>query len=643
MCGIAGIFNRFGAGVDRSILTRMAQSLRHRGPDGDGFWIEGAIGLAHQRLAIRDLSAAGRQPMCDAENRVFVTFNGEIYNDQELKAELERDFGFRFRTTCDTEVLPYAYLAWGDAMFSRLEGMFAIGLWDRAAGRLVLARDAIGIKPLYCVEVNNSVLFASEVKGLLASGALTLCLDPAALHTFFAAGHVGNRSSLVTGVQQVPPGSIISFTKRTKREFQFWRPMRTGQIDDLDDAIDEFTLRLDQVVTSQLVADVPISILQSGGIDSSLISMTVARNGGDPTLYTAGFSEFSHDETALASQVAEASGLKHKVISVDRGQDLENAFVSTVHHFDGQSADTGALGFYQIAAAVRRYSKVVLSGDGGDEFFGGYETYAATRVAEFCRPILPPLLAGMVGKWAYRAGRGTEARLPASAILARFFLGLAEGAARPHLHWRRLVPAFLARQLYGPGMGDLATTNPYTEYASYYDSAHGGVVDKAMSADQRFHLQSVLAKVDAMSMAHGLEVRVPLLDRRIMEFAGQLSIRLLNPPFGPTKRVLRKAAERLGVPVAVTRARKRGFNVPIGRLLRTELRSLGDRYLDREAAVMEPFLNPDAVRNLWRGHQEKRADYAFVLWPILTFCTWRSGLGRTTGVTRASEQETATI
>jgi asparagine synthase (glutamine-hydrolysing) len=626
MCGIAGWYNRDGRPVDARLLTDMSDRMIHRGPDDHAIWLSGSIGLAHRRLSIRDLSSAGRQPMSDAEQRVFVTYNGEIYNDRLLRAELERDFGFRFRTSCDTEVLPYAYLAWGDDMFERLEGMFAIGLWDVANERLVLARDGIGIKPVLFADTGSAVVFASEMKGVLASGLVSADLDSNSLHTFLAAGHAGPSATLVTTVEQVPPGSIVAFSRAGRHSMRYWQPRRSGDIVDMETAVDLVSRTLDEVVGDQLVSDVPLSILQSGGIDSSLISLSVGRTGAKPPLFTASFDEPSHDEVDLARQVADVAGLSHRVVPVHAGQGLDRIFRSMVHHFDGQCADTGALGFYCLAEAVRKHSTVVLSGDGGDEFFGGYETYAATRVAELVRRVTPVGLARVAGQLAYRASPGNEGRLPGAALVARFASGIAEGGSRPHLQWRRLIPAPLLPDLYGPAMRELASTSPYREYAAHFDAASGHVLDRAMLADQQFHLQSVLAKVDAMSMAHSLEVRVPLLDRRIMELAGRIQLRLLSPWNGAPKRVLRDLARRLGAPAGVTRARKKGFNVPIARLLRGDLRSLAEQMLDRDADVTTPYLRPDSVRALWRAHRDGRTNHAFALWPILTVATWRAGL-----------------
>jgi asparagine synthase (glutamine-hydrolysing) len=629
MCGIAGCFNRGGQPVDARALAAMSAALIHRGPDGDGMWSEGAIGLAHRRLAIRDLSPNGRQPMADATGRIVVTYNGEIYNDRELRGDLERNFGFKFRTSCDTEILPYAYLAWGEAMFEYLEGFYAVGLWDRDERRLLLARDGIGIKSLYYAASGDAVLFASEVKGLLASGRVTSELDPDALHTFFAAGHAGTARSLIKGIQQVPPGSVVSFTATERVERQFWRPYRAPKIRDLETALGHLERALDEVVESQLISDVPLAVLQSGGIDSSLISLTLGRRGFKTPLFTASFADRSHDETDDARLVAATAGLPHRTIECDTSHDLEGAFRAVVYHFDGQCADTGALGFYQLAGSVREHSTVVLSGDGGDEFFCGYETYLATRAAEVARHVVPRWFARLVGRLAYRANARNEGRLPLAAIAARFALGLGEGGATPHLYWRRLVPGFIAQKVYGPAMDGLAAASPYSEYARYYCEPHSEVLDRAMVADQRFHLQGVLTKVDAMSMAHSLEVRVPLLDRRIMELAGQIDVSLMNPPpNGPPKYVLRKLAERLGMPASVASARKKGFNVPIARLMRRDLMSVCDQVLDRHADVLAPYLKPEVVRRLWRAHRDEEAENAFALWPILIVATWKAGLAR---------------
>jgi asparagine synthase (glutamine-hydrolysing) len=372
-----------------------------------------------------------------------------------------------------------------------------------------------------------------------------------------------------------------------------------------------------------------------------LVSLTVGRRRIPIPLYTASFDEPSHDEVDLAQRVAAAANLPHNIISADGSGALSETFLSMVHHFDAQCADTGALGFYCLSQAVRKHSKVVLSGDGGDEFFAGYETYAATRAAEILRHIVPIPLARWVGATAYRTDPMNESRLPISSILSRFASGLAEGGRHPHLEWRRLLPAALEREVYGPAMSELAGTTPYREYAAFYDASPGGTLDRAMLADQQFHLQSVLAKVDAMSMAHGLEVRVPLLDRRIMDLAGRMSVRLLNRWNGRPKALLRALARRLGAPPTVTDARKKGFNVPIARMLRGELAPIGNQLFTHDADVLAPYLKADAVRALWLAHRDGQCNHAFALWPLLILAAWRAGLTKSAQKTHSDSVESS--
>lgn len=621
MCGISGWFNRNGAPVDTEVLRAMTDTLAHRGPDDSAVWTDGAIGLGHRRLSIRDLSKAGRQPMSDRSRRIFVTYNGELYNDGELRKELESGFGFEFQTGCDTEILPLGYLAWGERLFDRLEGMYSIGLWDSEHRKLLLARDGVGVKPLYFHSSQELVLFGSEIKALLAHPAMRKTLDPEALHTFLAAGHCGPSHSLIAGIRQVPPGSVVAFSAFDRQERRFWRPRRTGELTDLTAALEEFEPLWHDVVSSQLVSDVPIGVLQSGGIDSSLVSLSLFKQGKRTPLFTSSFDEVSYDESHLAAQVAATTGFEHHVLPVHVDTDAIGTFRAVVDHFDGQCADTGSYAYYRLCEAVRRQAKVVLSGDGGDEFFGGYDTYRASRLAAQLAP-LPRSLLNVAGRFAYRSAAANEKRMPFPAVAARFALGLANGGAYAHTQWRRLLPAFLITKLYGPELLPLAGESPYAEYEKLMDESPGELVDRCLLADQQFHLPSVLAKVDAMSMAHSLEVRVPLLDRRIMEFAGRCSTELLVPRHGAGKLLLRQAAARLGAPRMVLEARKRGFNVPLANLLRNALAPLAEECLERSPDILSPYFSPDSVRRLWREHRDRRTNHEFALWPILMLAVW---------------------
>ena len=625
MCGIAGWLQRDGARIDPAVLARMTALLAHRGPDGSGTWDDGAIGLGHRRLAIRDLSALGRQPLCDAAGRVTISYNGEIYNDAELRRELERDHGVVFRSTCDAETIPYAYLAWGERAFDRLEGMFAIALWDQEQRVLHLARDGIGIKPLYWAEAGQAVLFASEAKAILAHPAIRRTLDPDGLHALLATGHAGPDASVWAGLRQVPPGTLLSFAGNRSVSRRFWAPRRQPDITALDEAVEALGATLRDVVESQVVADVPLGVLQSGGIDSTLVTLTAARCARQTPIFTAAFQDSSYDESDAASAVARVAGRPHHTIPMDgamRAEAAEEVFRSVAWHTDGQCADTGLLAFWHLSEGVRRHTTVVLSGDGGDEFFAGYDTYGATRAAaRLAAPSLRPLFAAG-GRALYAAFPGTETRLPKTAMAGRFLLGLGAGDAPPHLQWRRLVPRPLLPALYGPAMAGLARQSPYRAYQEAFEADTGSLLDRALIADQRYHLPSVLMKVDTMSMAHGLEVRVPLLDRRVMDLAGRMSLDLLRPRRGPGKRVLRALAASLGAPPAVTAGTKKGFNVPIAGLMRRDLARLGDALLDRNADILAPYVNPDGLRRLWRAHRDRTANHAFALWPLFLLAAY---------------------
>ena len=509
MCGITGWYNRNGAPVDGRVLQHMNNALQHRGPDGEGCWIQGSIGLAHRRLAIRDLSENGRQPMLDPSGRVVVTYNGEIYNDQELRKMLSRDFGYNsippaIRKCCLTPIWRGA-----NVCSNALKACTLSGCGIGNSNGCFSARSGGHQAVVFCGDVRRrSVRQRSQGDPDAWRGAVAI--RPASPAHNLAAGHAGTAAATLVGVEQVEPGMSVTFSAAQRSANRFWMPHRQGDIADSELAIERLSAALDDVVGSQLVSDVPLGVLQSGGIDSTLVSLTVAKQGATPPLFTASFDDRSFDETELARRVAAVVGLPQRIVPIAATANVEAAFRAVSHHFDGQCADTGSLAYYRLAEAVRRHTKVVLSGDGGDEFFCGYETYAATRAAEVLRHVVPAAVARWVGQFAYRCNATDERRLPMTALLSRFALGLADGGSRPHLEWRRLVPQFVAREIYGSEMADLVCASPYAEYASYYDNASGDVLDRAIIADQRFHLQSILAKVDAMSMAHGLEVRVPL-------------------------------------------------------------------------------------------------------------------------------------
>jgi asparagine synthase (glutamine-hydrolysing) len=627
MCGISGIVNFDGAAVDRSILLRMTDALAHRGPDGSGLWIKRNVGFGHRRLAIRDLSDAGRQPMHDASESVVVTYNGEIYNDATIRSAIAKVAPVAFHSTCDAEVIAPAYAAWQTGAFSMMEGMFAIGLWDAERQWVVLARDPSGIKPLYYSWNGQSFRFASEIKGLLADPVHHRNLSAVNLHRYLAQGYPGPTHTLVEGIHAVPPGSFLVASSTGIRVERYWKPTRSGEIDDIDTALIEFDRVWRQVVEDMLISDVPVGLLLSGGIDSSLIASTL-RDRNIPA-FTARFQQEVFDETDVARGIAGHFGLQSHPVDVDSFAEVEQRFRKVVHGYDGNYADSSALAFHAVCEGARAHVPVVLTGDGADEFFGGYDTYRASRVARYLGAIIPRRLAEEVSLALFWLDRKGEMKVSVSEKVARLAAGIAHANGFEHAQWRRYTYPPTAHALYSADMrAAVDSIDPLGEYASESDGFSGSTVDRCLLADQTYYLPGdLLVKSDSMSMAHSIEVRVPFLDRRMMEFAGTLHSNLLTPLFGPDKRILRMALGRTGVNEQVARAKKRGFNVPVAYHLRNGLRPLGERLLDDNADVLGAFLRPEVVSSLWRAHQNRTANHGYVLWALLTLAVWRESNG----------------
>lgn len=623
MCGIAGIVNFDGAPVDRETVERMTSTLAHRGPDGSGVWVRGNLGFGHRRLAIRDLSDAGRQPMVDDDARVAVTYNGEIYNDLDLRRDLSREAGTVFRTTCDTEVIAPAYRQWGKDAFLRFEGMFALALWDEVNERVILARDPIGIKPLYFSWVGRSIRFGSEIKAILALHDQPRTLSREGLHSFFAQGYPGPKQSLVDGIVPLPPGCVLVADRDGFTIEQYWRPQRSHKYTRMEEALEAFQALWPKVVGDMLISDVPVGLLLSGGIDSALVA-TALKGHAKVRAYTAVFNDATFDESSLSTISARYAGLDHKFEPIDAEELLQARFLDIVAKVDGQLADSSSLAFYSLCQKARSDVPVLLTGDGADEFFAGYETYRATRLAAGLGPVMPRRVAQRISRGVSALGGLNRGRVSSADKLARFFAGIANGDGRPHTQWRRYLFPQDAPFLYGDDMADLLDqVDPLAGYGDVYDKEMAPI-DAALLADQQYYLPGdMLMKSDSMSMAHGVEIRVPFLDRRMMEFSNSLHPSLVSPLRGPDKRLLRAALASLGLPSGLTKASKRGFNIPVDAYLRGPLKLLGDRLLDREASRLEPILRPDAIRNLWRRHIEGDSRFSYVLWTGLTLAAWR--------------------
>jgi asparagine synthase (glutamine-hydrolysing) len=623
MCGIVGIYSP-GKICDTDLVGAMLKRISHRGPDASGVWHDSSIAVGQCRLAIRDLSASANQPFLSSDKRFVTVFNGEIYNDSYLAKSLKRERGFVKRTNTDTEIIAEAYACWGIDAFSMFEGMFAIALWDRVKEDLIMARDGIGIKPLY-IDDMNSFMFASEIKALLVTRNRRYQISPQDLDHMLATGYVSPSSTLIGGIRQLQPGTVVIINREGYTEHRFWYPKRNIVKMSFEDAVMNFTAIFSETVKSQLVSDVPLGIMQSGGIDSSLVTLSLPPGMSIP-LFSVRFPGLDHDESYLVKELSSAYNKKVVWIDLPTGTDIEYDFRAVVDGLDGQIADSSALATYVLSRAIHTHAKVVLSGDGGDEFFGGYTTYPVSIFSRYLSGLLPRSFLHRASRIIREASGISLNRISTPEKISRLFEGMAHPV--PHAVWRYYLASQDRASLYGPALQELLYQDPFQGYAAVYSQYAGQTLDKALLSDQTYYLPAdMLVKVDRMSMAHGLEVRVPFLDRKVMEFANSLSgVYLIGKGFRP-KRILRTALARLKCPKKILHARKSGFNIPMNSLLQRELNKLVVFYLIEHPEIYAPFLIPDVVRKIALDHLAGKIDSKYIIWTLLTIGVWREKEG----------------
>ena len=599
MCGIAGVLYADPARpADGAVLKAMGDAIAHRGPDAEGFWSEPGIGLVHRRLAIIDL-AGGDQPIGNEDDSVQVIFNGEIYNFQELRAGLEAR-GHRFRTRSDTEVLVHLYEEMGADLVGRLRGMFAFALYDRPRRRLVLARDRLGIKPLYVYRDAEKLLFGSELKAILAHPGVRRPVDAAALEDYLAFGMVPGRRSIFANVEKLPPAHVLVVEpgRLNSSPRRYWQlriavdPGRTA--DEWQEAV---RAKLDETVRLHLIADVPVGAFLSGGLDSGIVVASAAgRTQGALQTFSIGFAEEEFSELPYARQVARRFGTAHteEIVTPDAVALLDEL----THYYDEPFADASAVPTYLVSRLAARSVKVVLSGDGGDEAFGGYARYAHDLKEAALRRWLPG--------WFRRATLGPLARiwpkadwLPRPLRVKTLLTNLSREAGeayantlsqcRPPLR-RRLLAPDLAAALDGHDPEHIIRE---AHAAAPADDALGGMI----AADVATVLpDDFLVKVDRASMAHGLEARPPLLDHELLELAARIpsSFKVRG---GQTKWILKQAYRQVLSDEVVFRP-KHGFDMPLDAWLRRPLRGMFESaVLDGRARVAE-LVNQAVVRKL---------------------------------------------
>jgi asparagine synthase (glutamine-hydrolysing) len=621
MCGICGIVSLAGETVDPEAVAAMNATLVHRGPDSAGAFAEGAASIAARRLSIIDLEG-GDQPIGNEDGRIQVVQNGEIYNHAEIRQRLERA-GHTFSTRCDTEVLVHLYEDRGPAFVEELRGMFAIALWDRLEQRLVLARDRFGIKPLYYRIENGSLSFASELKALLSVPGFSREVDLNALEAFLAFNSIPAPLTIFREARKLPAGHLLiahGFDISLRR-YARPRPVAAERVrrEDADELAVELRERLRDSVRAHLVSDVPVGVLLSGGIDSSALAALAARESPYRiSTFSIGFEERSFNELERARLVAERYSTDHHELILR--PDAVDLLPKLAEAFDEPFADSSALPTYLVSQLAAGHVKVALSGEGGDELFGGYYTYVADT------------LAPRIG-WLASAARPLIERLPSSSAKASFDYKAKRFARAAHLPalerhhaWKEIFSPDARAALLDGRRGEL---DPLDVYRARYAETEGAEeLARLQDVDTGIYLvDDLLVKTDRASMAHSLEGRVPFCDPAVAELALALPRSMRVRGF-TKKRLLRQAVAPL-LPREIVHGRKQGFSIPAAAWLRGDLEPFAREVLSPQALERQGFFDPAAVGALIEAHVSRRDDLSRQLWGLLAFTLWfeRYGVG----------------
>lgn len=622
MCGITGkIYLNSEKRVESDLLTTMCRTLTYRGPDEEGYYTKNNVGLGVRRLSIIDVDG-GHQPICNEDQTVWAIQNGEIYNFKQLTQKLLR-MGHTFATRSDTEVIVHLYEEYGTDFVKHLEGMFAIAVWDEKEKKLVLARDRMGIKPLFYANLADQLLFGSEMKAIMASGP-SLTLNTEALNYYLSLLYIPAPYTIYNEIHKLKPGHILVF-QHGKLELQrYWSLAEVHTVENY--SANELQKQLRELllasVERQLVSDVPLGFFLSGGLDSSIVVACAHQvHNGKIKTFSVGFEDPSYDETVYAQAVANHLHTDHTNITLT--PDFKNVIYELAEHFEEPFADSSAIPTYYLCELTRKHVTVALSGDGGDELFAGYLTYQADKLARIYGRV-PGLLSKKAIPWLVN-------RLPVSdtkinfGFKARRFVdqALLEPGQR-HFAWKAFFDEDLKESLLQRPLLDCLAGNldGYSPYKDYFDEAsHFEDITRFQYTDTMVYLiDNNLTKVDRISMAHSLEVRVPLLDTDVVEFAFSLPDRLKMP--GMKLKHFLKESTRDMLPEEIVNRPKKGFNVPMPRWLKEDLRPVVDHYLSPEMVSRQGYFHPHTVQHLVQSHMNGKADYSRNIWALLMFNVW---------------------
>ena len=615
MCGIVG-FTRKSWSPDSSRIRNATATIIHRGPDQQGVFESDLISLGATRLKIIDLSS-GDQPILSDTGDTVIVFNGEIYNYEELRADLE-SCGHKFRTRTDTETILRGFLQWDTACFARLRGMFAIALWTLSRKRLVLARDRVGIKPLYIARHGEDLLFGSELKTIFVHPEFDRRLNPAALDCYLSLNYVPSPLTLVQGIEQLPPGEFLEWRDGQIRTGAYWNlPHAQPRHRSMPAAAGELDALLQQSVREHLLSDVPLGVWLSGGIDSSTVLHYASQASSSKIkTFSISFQGRTFDETRYISEVAKQYGTEHEQLDLNPEINLSDTIEEFAYYADQPNADAGALPVWFLSKMCKARATVMLSGEGADELFGGYLTYRANVLARRAR-WLPSsalrLLRSGAGGWPV-----SDDKISFEYKLKRFLEGALMSPSRAHVFWNGTFSdkekSRLVRTELPPALNPLLTqlqdaSRSADDFAPY------------LWFDQKYFLSDdILNKVDRMSMAHAVEVRPPFLDHRIIEFAATLPSSLKIR--GARQKVILKELMASKLPQSVLRRGKVGFDIPAHEWLRGPLRPLLLDTINAVAAAHSSFFDVDEINKVVRLHLERRANLGYHLWGLMILFLW---------------------
>jgi asparagine synthase (glutamine-hydrolysing) len=596
----------------------MCRTLTHRGPDDHGTWTSEGAAVGIRRLAIIDVEG-GKQPYSNEDGSVRCVFNGEIYNYRELASGL-RSRGHRLRSGADGEVLVHLWEEEGDALLSRLNGIFGLAIFDQRTGRALLARDRLGVKPLFWSVVGGWLVFGSEVKAVLASGVVPRDLDLPALGEFLAWEYVPAPRTLLARVSKLGPGESLSVgpEDRDPRPRRWWRlpgrdtPAERRSDEEWADLVED---RIRTAVRRQLVSDVPLGAFLSGGVDSSIV---VSAMGPSARTFSIGFKQASYNESTWAARVAGHLDVHHTVEIIE--PDAAGLFDDLMHYMDDPIADFSIFPTYLVSRVAGAEVTVVLTGDGGDELFGGYETYVAqavdarwSRVPSPARALVRSVAGGM---------RPRPDKKGLVNKLKRFTEGSGLAPELEHARWRLFADGALRSRLFAPELRSAVSGAERHVLELFQEAGPRPALDRRLYVDMKSYLaENCLTKVDRMSMACSIEARVPLLDHEVVELAFQLPPHLKLRGM-ETKPLLKKIAARHVPPECVYRP-KEGFSIPLKHWLRSELRPRLEALLDPEALRRDGIFDPAMVTRLGEEHLSARANHSHVLWALMVFQDWK--------------------